>query len=118
MQKTKKGKIINISSTSALNSFSPDSIDYDASKAGIIALTKNLAKEFAPIINVNAIAPGWVDTDINSDLPKEYIDKELEKIYLQRFAKPEEIANVALFLASEDASFVTGSVIVVDGGHD
>lgn len=118
MKKNNTGKIVNISSTSAINSFSPDSIDYDASKAGIIALTKNLAREFAPLINVNAIAPGWVNTDINNDLSKEYISKEVEKIYVKRFAQPEEIANVALFLASEDASFMTGSIVVVDGGHD
>lgn len=112
------GKIVNISSTNAINSFSPDAIDYDASKAGIIALTKDFAKELAPKIQVNAIAPGWVDTNMNKDLNEEFLKAEAGKIYLKRFAKPEEIAKTILFLASEDASYITGSVLVVDGGHD
>lgn len=114
----KEGKIINISSTSAIYSYSPDIIDYDASKAGVIALTKNFAKALAPKIQVNAIAPGWVDTDINKDLPKDFVKHETQSIYLKRFAQPEEIAKAILFLASNDASFITGSVLVVDGGHD
>jgi len=118
MLKSNCGKIINISSTSAIYDFSPDVIDYDASKAGIIALTKNFAKALAPKIQVNAIAPGWVDTEINKTLPKEFIKEATKKIYLKRFAKPEEIAKVILFLASDDASFITGSVLVADGGHD
>lgn len=112
------GKIVNISSTNAINSFSPDAIDYDASKAGIIALTKDFAKELAPKIQVNAVAPGWVDTDINKNLDKEFLKEETEKIYLKRIAQPEEIAKTILFLASDDANYVTGSVLVVDGGHD
>lgn len=118
MLKSGSGKIINISSTNAINSFSPDAIDYDASKAGIIALTKDFAKELAPKIRVNAIAPGWVDTDMNKDLPEDFVKDETEKIYLKRFAKPEEIAKCVLFLASEDADYITGSILVVDGGHD
>jgi 3-oxoacyl-[acyl-carrier protein] reductase len=118
MLKDKSGKIINISSTNAINSFSPDAVDYDASKAGVITLTKDFAKELAPFVQVNAVAPGWVDTDMNKDLPKEFIDKEIEKIYLKRLAKPEEIAKAVLFLAGEDANYITGSVLVVDGGHN
>ncbi|MEI7603800.1 MAG: 3-oxoacyl-ACP reductase family protein [bacterium] len=118
MMDNKFGKIINISSTNAINCFNPDSLDYDASKAGIITLTKNFAKALFPYVNVNAIAPGWVDTEMNKDLPQEFVNDEASKIYLNRFAQPEEIANVALFLASEDARYVNGSVIIVDGGHD
>lgn len=118
MLKNNSGKIINISSTSAIYSFYPEIIDYDASKAGVIALTKDFAKALAPHIQVNAIAPGWVDTEINKDLSKSFIKKETKQIYLKRFAKPEEIAKVILFLASNDSSFITGSVIIVDGGHD
>lgn len=118
MLKKTGGKIINISSTNAINSFSPDAIDYDASKAGVITLTKDFAKELAPKVQVNAIAPGWVDTDMNKDLPKKFVEGETEKIYLKRFAKPKEIAKAILFLASDDASYITGSVLVVDGGHD
>ncbi len=118
MLRNKSGKIINISSTSAIYSFYPEIIDYDASKAGVIALTKDFAKALAPHIQVNVIAPGWVDTDINKDLSESFVKKETKQIYLKRFAKPEEIAKVILFLASEDSSFITGSVLVVDGGHD
>lgn len=118
MLKNKSGNIINITSTSALYSFSPDIIDYDSSKAGIIALTKNLAKAFAPYIRVNAIAPGWVNTDINKDLPEEFLNNEKNNIYLNKFGDPEEIAKIVSFLASDDSSFINGTVIVADGGHD
>jgi len=118
MLKNESGKIINVSSTSGINSFSPESMDYDASKAGIITLTKNLAKELAPKIQVNSVAPGWVDTEMNKDLPKDFVGDETEKIYLKRFAKAEEIARSILFFASDDASYITGSVLIVDGGHD
>ena len=117
MKKQKGGKIVNISSTNAIDSFSPDAMDYDASKAGIVILTRDLAKELAPEINVNSVAPGWVDTDINKDLPKKFIKEETEKIYMKRFAKPEEIAKVILFLASDDANYITGSTLKVDGGY-
>jgi 3-oxoacyl-[acyl-carrier protein] reductase len=111
------GKIINISSTNGINSFNPHSMDYDASKAGIIILTRNLAKEFAPKILVNSIAPGWVNTDMNKDLPKEFIKEESNKIYLKRFAEPEEISKVVLFLSSDDSNYITGTTIMVDGGY-
>ena len=77
----KSGKIINVSSTNGINTFFPSSIDYDASKAAIINLTYNLAIQFAPYINVNAVAPGWVNTEMNKELPKELIQEETEKIY-------------------------------------
>jgi len=112
------GKIINISSTSGIHSFSPDSIDYDAAKAGIIALTKIFAKALAPKILVNAIAPGWVNTDMNKGLSSDFLKSEKEEIYLRRFAQPEEIAKAILFMASEDANYITGSVLIIDGGHD
>ena len=116
MMKNKSGKIINISSTNGINTFFPSSIDYDASKAAIINLTYNLAIQFAPYINVNAVAPGWVNTEMNKELPKQLIEEETEKIYKKRFAKPEEIAKVICFLASEDAEYINGTVIKVDGG--
>lgn len=117
LKKTNNGKIINISSTNAIDCFSPEAMDYDASKAGIIILTRDFAKELAPEIRVNAIAPGWVDTKMNKNLPQDFIDEEIENIYLKRFAKPEEIAKAILFLASDDASYITGSILKVDGGH-
>ena len=111
------GRIVNLSSTNGINNFTPEAMDYDAAKAGVIVLTKDLAKELAPNIIVNAVAPGWVDTAMNKSLPKEFIKKETEQIYLKRFAKPEEIAKAILFLASDDASYITGITLIVDGGH-
>lgn len=116
MMENKSGKIINVSSTNGINTFFPSSIDYDASKAAIINLTYNLAIQFAPYINVNSVAPGWVNTDMNKELPKDLIEEETEKIYKKRFAEPEEIAKVICFLASEDAEYINGTVIKVDGG--
>lgn len=116
MLDNKYGKIINISSTNGIDTIYPYSIDYDASKAGLNNMTKNLAIEFAPYINVNAVAPGWVDTGMNDDLSKSYLKSEMEKALLKRFAEPEEIANVVLFLASDKARFIDGETIRVDGG--
>ena len=116
MMKAKSGKIINISSTNGIDTTYTTSIDYDASKAAIINLTKNLASEFAPYINVNSIAPGWVDTEMNSELPKKFLRDEKERILLGRFAEPEEIADAVLFLASNKARYIDGETIRVDGG--
>lgn len=117
MSKQKSGNIINISSTNSIDTYHSESIDYDISKAGVNIFTKGMAEEFAPNIRVNCIAPGWIDTDMNKDLPKDYLEEEIEKIYLKRLGKPEEIANVALFLASDESSFMTGNILVVNGGH-
>ncbi len=111
------GSVINISSTNGIDSFHADSIDYDATKAGLIQFTRALARETAPKIRVNCVAPGWIDTDINKNLPADYVKSETAKIAMGRFGEPEEIAACALFLASPEASFVTGSVIVADGGY-
>ena len=113
----KGSTIVNISSTNGINSFSVETMDYDASKAGVIILTKDLAKELAPNIRVNSVAPGWVNTSMNKDLPKDFVDEETAKIYLKRFAEPKEIAKAVLFLASDDASYITGSILMVDGGY-
>lgn len=112
----KKGKIINISSNNAINCYYPESIDYDASKAGIVSMTKNMALYYKPYINVNCICPGWIDTDINVNLDKKFKEEEKNKIYLHRFAKTEEIANVVAFLASDKASYINNTIIKVDGG--
>lgn len=117
MLKNKQGRIINVSSTNGINTFFPTSIDYDASKAALINLTHNLAIQFAPYVHVNAVAPGWVNTDMNKDLPQNLIEEETEKIYLKRFADPEQIATVIAFLASSDADYINSEVIKVDGGY-
>lgn len=116
MLEKKTGKIINITSTNALNTYYPMSLDYDASKAGVISLTHNLALQYAPYVTVNAIASGWINTDMNQNMDPEFRLQEEEKIYLKRFAQPEEIADVVLFLSSSMASYINSSVIRVDGG--
>ena len=116
MLNQKKGKIINISSTNAIDTYYPESCDYDASKAGVISLTHNFAREFAPFINVNCICPGWVKTPMNKGLSLEEIAKEKKKILLNRFAEPVEIAKMVVFLSSSNADYVNDSIIRIDGG--
>ena len=116
MLSKKRGKIINISSTNAIDTYYPESCDYDASKAGVISLTHNFARELAPFISVNCICPGWVKTPMNKDLSLEQIAKERKKILLNRFAEAEEIAKVVVFLSSSKASYINDSIIRVDGG--
>ena len=110
------GSIINVSSTNAIDTYYPESCDYDASKAGVISLTHNLAREFSPYIRVNCVCPGWVNTDMNKELSVEQVHEEEKNILLKRFADSEEIAKVIIFLASNKSSYVNDSIIRVDGG--
>ena len=116
MIKQRSGKIINIASIIGIIG-NPGQANYSASKAGIIALTKTTAKELASRnINVNAIAPGFIQTDMTAQLPEELKLKMQEAIPLGKFGNPSDVAAVCVFLASEEASYITGQTIVVDGG--
>ncbi len=117
MKEERDGVIINVSSTNAIDSYYPYSMDYDASKAGVISLTMNFAVELSPYIRVNAVAPGWVNTDMNKEIDINYKKDLEEKILLNRFAEPTEVAKVIYFLASDDASYINGEVIKIDGGR-
>ncbi|MBQ8131509.1 MAG: 3-oxoacyl-ACP reductase FabG [Bacilli bacterium] len=116
MMEKKSGKIINIASTNAIDTYYPEGWDYDASKAGVVSLTHNMAREFAPHIQVNCVCPGWVRTDMNKELTYDQVQDYNKQILLGRFAEPEEIAKVVVFLASKAASYVNDSIIRVDGG--
>lgn len=107
------GRIINITSLSGLKGV-PGQVNYSAAKAAIIGATKALAQEVAKRnITVNAIAPGFIESDMTAELP---VDQLKKLIPMARFGKPEEVANLAAFLASEKASYITGEVIAVTGG--
>lgn len=111
------GAIVNVSSVNGTKTIPPECLDYNISKIGLQSLTRDLAFQFRPNIRVNTVAIGWADTDMNKDLPDDYIKTELEKIYLGRFARPEEIANAIHFLASDETSYVNGSVLTIDAGY-
>ena len=115
MYKKKKGSIINVSSTNGIDTTYPESVDYDASKAALISLTHNLAKEYAPYVRVNTICPGWVNTDMNKDLTIGFMEDEKQKILLNRFANPEEIADVIYKIST--STYMNDSIIRVDGGQ-
>lgn len=116
MMKNKKGTIINISSVSGMMG-NAGQANYASAKAGVIGLTKTIAKELAVKgIRCNAIAPGFVETDMTDKLNCEVKKGVEDSVPLRRMAKPEEIANAVVFLASEKASYITGEVLKVDGG--
>jgi len=117
MLENKEGVIINVSSTSGMHDFNPGTADYAMSKIALQSLTKDLSMKYAPIIRVNAVAPGWVNTDMNADLPKDFVESETAKYHIKRWAEPEEIADVIIYLASSKATYITGQVIILDGGH-
>lgn len=116
MMKQKYGKIVSIASIIGIMG-NAGQANYAASKAGIIGLTKSVAKELASRnINVNAIAPGFIETDMTARLADDVRSKMLTLIPLNRFGKANDVANLALFLASDASSYITGQVIQVDGG--
>jgi len=116
MVKQKRGNILNITSVSGIAGVAGQA-NYSASKAGMIGFTKALAKEVGKAnINVNAIACGFIETDMTASLPEEYKQKMTDMTSLKRFGTPEDVAKVAMFLLSDDAKYITGQVISVDGG--
>lgn len=116
MLKNKSGKIINISSISGVNGIAGQA-NYSASKAGIIGLTKSFAKEMSSKgININAIAPGFIETDITKVLNDKYVEEIVNTIPSKRVGRPEDIAKAALFLASDMSDYITGQTLMVDGG--
>ena len=116
MKDNKNGIIINISSTNGIDTPYIESIDYDASKAGLISLSNNLANYLAPYVRVNTICPGWINTSMNKELDNEFKCNEEDKILLGRFGNPIEVASVVKFLISDEASYINNSIIRVDGG--
>ena len=116
MMKKRCGNIVNISSVVGVAGNAGQS-NYAASKAGIIGFTKSLAKELAPRnIRVNAVAPGFIDTDMTSVLTDKVKDNIYSQIPLKRMGEAEEVANVVYFLSDDESSYITGQVINVDGG--
>ena len=112
------GRIINISSTNGINTYYPMCIDYDASKAALISMTHNLAFEFAPYVNVNCIAPGFIGTENELDgYDEEFLKEEVEKIMVKRYGNPQEVAYLVKFLISDEANFINNTVIRIDGGQ-
>ncbi len=109
------GSIVNISSTNAIDSYYPYSMDYDASKSGVISLTHNFAVSYAPNIRVNCICPGWVNTDALKEMDEEQINDECKHILLGRFAEPKEIAETIYFVAT--SSYLNDSILKIDGGR-
>jgi 3-oxoacyl-[acyl-carrier protein] reductase len=116
MMKQRSGRIINITSVAGVAG-NPGQANYSAAKAGLIGFTKSVAKELGPRnITVNAVAPGYIPTDLTANLPEELIQRVVELTPLGRLGTVEDVANVVAFLASDEAGFITGQVLRVDGG--
>lgn len=116
MKENKDGVIINISSTNGIDTPYVESLDYDASKAGLISLSNNIANYLAPYVRVNTICPGWINTNMNNNLDDDFITSEKNKILLGRFGEAYEVANLVYFLISDEAKYINNSIIRIDGG--
>jgi 3-oxoacyl-[acyl-carrier protein] reductase len=117
MRAAGSGKIVNIGSVRGVEHCGREGVmDYSAAKAAVVSLTKTMAKELAPSINVNVVSPGHTNTDLLRGMPDAVKKSMLDGTYLRRFAEPQDIADAVLFLASSEANFITGQHLVVDGG--
>ena len=116
MMKAHAGRIVNIASVIGQEG-NAGQANYSASKGGLISLTKSVAREFASRnVTCNAVAPGFINTKMTESLPQEVKDKLIEKILLHRMGDPKDVANAVLFLSSDDAAYITGHVLSVNGG--
>ena len=114
--KQKSGNVVNISSVSGIHPL-PGQVNYAAAKAGVIGFTRSLAKEVAPYnVRVNAVAPGFIETDMTAEFQEKYRKRLNELIPAGRFGTPDEVARVVLYLVSEESRYITGDVIQIDGG--
>jgi 3-oxoacyl-[acyl-carrier protein] reductase len=112
----RRGKIVNISSISGILGTSGQT-NYAATKGGVISFTRSLARELGPFnIHVNTVAPGLIGSEVVSKMPKEKVEAIIKSSSLGRMGKPEEVAQVVLFLASDHSNYITGQTIIVDGG--
>ena len=121
MFEKKSGRIINISSNNSIDKYDMSTLEYDCSKASVNLLTKVLAKEFAPYVNVNAVLPGWILTDrikeLDNSLNNIFIKEEEKNNLLNRFATCDDVCKLVTFLASDKASYINGELIRIDGGN-
>ncbi|MBO4218169.1 MAG: SDR family oxidoreductase [Erysipelotrichaceae bacterium] len=118
MKKRQFGRIVNIASTNGINTYYPMCFDYDASKAALISLTHDLAVQYAPYVNVNAIAPGFIGTESELEgYDEQFLNQEQQKILVGRYGQPEEVAALVRFLVGSEADFINNTVIRIDGGQ-
>ena len=118
MKENGYGRIVNISSTNGINTYYPMCIDYDASKAALNSLTHDLAVQFSPYVNVNAVAPGFIGTAKELEGYDEvFLRSETEKILVRRYGRPEEVVSLVSFLVSEEADYINNTIIRIDGGQ-
>lgn len=116
MMKQRYGRIVNLSSVVGLRG-NAGQVNYAASKAGVVGMTKSLAKELASRgVTVNAVAPGFIETDMTAAMPQAAKDAMMPTIPMQQLGAPEDVAKAVAFLASDEAAYVTGQVLAVDGG--